>query len=87
MFGTDDVNTYITAVLYNIPEKHYETTLVARPFTVVDGVTYYGFPVERSICEVAEALRDGGYAGCSNDQKAYIMNILTVCNKPTEPQA
>lgn len=87
VFGTDDVNTYITAVLYNIPEKHYETTLVARPFTVVDGVTYYGFPVERSICEVAEALRDGGYAGCSNDQKAYIMNILTVCNKPTEPQA
>jgi hypothetical protein len=69
VFGSDDVNTYITAVLYNIPEKHYTTKLVARPFTVVDGEIYYGFPIERSICEVAEAIRDGGYSGCSNDQK------------------
>ena len=81
VFNTDDVNTYITAVLYNIPEAHYQTTLVARPFTVVDGVTYYGYPIERSICDVAEAIRDGGYAGCSNDQIIYINKILAVCGK------
>lgn len=85
IFGRDDTNTYITAVLYNIPVAHYETTLVARPFTVVDGVTYYGYPIERSICDVAEAVRDGGYAGCTNDQITYIMSILTACGKSTEP--
>lgn len=86
VFAADDINTYVTAVLYNIPENHYKTTLVARPFTVVDGVTYYGFPIERSICDVAEAVRDSGYSGCNNDQKTYIMSILEACNKPTEPQ-
>lgn len=84
VFGTDDTNTFITVVAYNIPEAHYETTLVARPYTVVDGETYYGYPIERSICEVAEAIRDGGYSGCTNDQKDYIMSILTACGKSTE---
>ncbi len=85
VFGTDDTNTFITVVAYNIPEAHYETTLVARPFTVVDGTAYYGYPIERSICEVADAILDGGYAGCTNDQRDYIMSILTACGKSTEP--
>lgn len=84
VFLEDDTNTYLTAVLYNIPEKHYNTKLVARPFATVDGVTYYGKPIKKSICEVAEAIRDTDYSGLTSGQIAHIKNILTTCSKPTE---
>ncbi len=72
----DSVNVYFTAMLYNIPSDMYEDKLVARPFAVVDDVTYYGAPLSKSVYDVAKALRDGGFSGCTAAQQTYIQRVI-----------
>lgn len=79
IFDSYDGYNIITAVLYNIPEKHYATTLVARPFTVIGEEIHYGYPIEASLYEIAKLIEQDDFAGCTNDQKAYIMNIIEAC--------
>ena len=51
---------YFNAVLTEIPEEHYGTTIVARSYVCVNGQYYYSETIERSIGWVASyALKDG----------------------------
>ena len=80
-FNEDSVNVYFTAMLYNIPDNMYEDKLVARPFAVVDGITYYGAPLSRSVYDVAKSLRDGGFSGCTAAQQTYIQRVIDKVEK------
>ena len=76
IFNEDDANVYFTAMLYNIPSGMYEDVLVARPFAVIDGVTHYGKPLAKSIFDVALAIKESGFSGCSAAQQTYIQRII-----------
>lgn len=80
IYNEDDTSVYFTAVLYGIPENMYNDVLVARPFTVVDGTTYYGDAVSATVNEIATKIAEGGYAGLTEAQKTYIKNIYDNIN-------
>lgn len=51
---------YFNAVLTEIPEKYYDTVIVARSYVYANGQYYYSAPMERSIAQVSAcALKDG----------------------------
>lgn len=54
---------YFNAVLLDIPNTDYGTTIVACGYAVKDGVYYYSKPVERSIAQVAAAALQDGETG------------------------
>ena len=83
-FSEDDNNIMITAVLTGLKPKYYAEIIVARPYIVIDGKTYYGEPWERSIYDTAVALRDKEYPGLEGDSdyngdslKEYIDGIIS----------
>lgn len=83
IYATDEINTYFTVVLYGIPAKkeNYEQNIVVRPYIKYDGTNCYGEPIVRSVLDVAEAIRDGGYTGLDASGKKAVQDILTLCEK------
>ncbi len=83
VFGTDDKNTYFTAIVYGInpSKKNYEEVIVVRPYVKYDGQTVYGDPMARSVVDVAKALRDGGYNGLDKNSKKFVTDILEICGE------
>ena len=82
-FEENDDKVMITVVLTGLKPAHYAEVIVARPYIVIDGKTYYGEPWERSIYETAVALRDKGYPGLDGDSdyngeslKDYVDGII-----------
>ncbi len=86
IFNIEDDNIFFTAVVHGMPKTAvgYQTEFVVRPFTKRDGYYYYGAPVQRSICAVAEKIRDNGYPELSDDAIEVVKGILTTCGKSTE---
>ena len=81
----DDV--FFVGVLTGIPEAKscYEELIVVRPYIKYAQSNYvYGNFYERSILDVAKALRDGGYKDMSDDAKKKIEAILEICGTYTE---
>ncbi|MBO4950325.1 MAG: hypothetical protein J6E38_04830 [Clostridia bacterium] len=72
----DDTHVVITAVVYGLKPANYKNEILMRPYIVVDGVTYYGKPWQRSVYDTACALRDNGYPHCDDETKAYIDQII-----------
>ena len=75
-----DGTTVFTVVCVNIPEAHYSTELVARPYAKYSNnnglaFTLYGTSVTRSIAQVAQSIKDAGGEDYTNNQ-AYIDSIL-----------
>lgn len=89
IYEIKDDNIFFTAVVYGFPKTAdaYTSAFVVRPFTKLNGVYYYGDAVERSVCQVAENLRDKNYADMTADAIETVKGILTECGKATEPQA
>lgn len=75
IFNEDDTTVYFTAVLYGIPDNMYNDILIARPFTVIDGTTYYGEVTSASVNSIVTKIAEGGYVGLTDAQKEYIKNI------------
>lgn len=86
IFNIEDDNIFFTAVVHGMPKTAvgYQTEFVVRPFTKRDGYYYYGAPVQRSICAVAEKIRDNNYADLSEAAVEVVKGILTTCGKSTE---
>lgn len=78
----DDETLIITAVVYGLKPANYKNELLVRPYIVVDGVTYYGNPWQRSMYDTAVAIRDKGYPNCDDTTKAYVDEIIS--NAPAE---
>ena len=57
----EDGYAYFNAVLTDIPEEHYDKTVVARSYACLDGIYYYSEPTERSVAQVASCLIKAGY--------------------------
>lgn len=76
-FEEDDATIMITMVVYGLtkPEQLTEN-LVARPYMVVNGETYYGQPWARSMFDAALAVKNNGYDGCDDKTKAYVDEII-----------
>ena len=75
-FEENDETLIITAVVYGLAPKNYKGELLVRPYIVVDGVTYYGKPWQRSMYDTAVALREAGYPDCDDTTKAYVDEII-----------
>ena len=75
-FEENDETLIITAVVYGLKPANYKGELLVRPYIVVDGVTYYGKPWQRSMYDTAVALRDKGYPDCDDTTKAYVDEII-----------
>ncbi|MBE6681170.1 MAG: hypothetical protein E7600_02645 [Ruminococcaceae bacterium] len=75
-FDEDDETLIITAVVYGLKPANYKGELLVRPYIVVDGVTYYGKPWQRSMYDTAVALREAGYPDCDDTTKAYVDEII-----------
>jgi len=56
IFEQNGNNFFFTAVVYNIPAGQYDTDLVVRPYTVVDGEYVYGDAMVNNIKAVAQKL-------------------------------
>ena len=80
-FDKDEANVYFTAMLYNIPNDMYEDVFVARPFATIGNATYYGKAIEKSMYDVACAIRNSGFEGCSAAQQTYIQRIIDKVEK------
>ncbi|MBO4950326.1 MAG: hypothetical protein J6E38_04835 [Clostridia bacterium] len=76
-FFTNDETIMITMVVYGLtkPEQLTEN-LVARPYMVVGGETYYGQPWARSMFDAALAVKNNDYIGCDDETKAYVDEII-----------
>jgi len=57
IFAKEGINTFITAVVYNVPADKYSDVLVVRPFVTVGDETVYGNVMQASILEVAQKLK------------------------------
>ena len=66
----------ITAVVTSVAAKYYREEFVVRPYIVIDGKTHYGDPFVRSYYSAAEAIKNNGYAGCNENTKAYVDEII-----------
>jgi len=87
IFKTEDDNIFFTAVVYGIPENKaaYESVFVVRPFSKRGNYYYYGASVERSVVEVAMAIRDGNYESVATEaDKEFVKKVLTTCGESTE---
>ncbi len=66
-----DAKTVFTSALTNLAESNYNRKFTATPYITVDGKTFYGESVTRSIYQVAAGLLTKGYSdgdyGQSND--------------------
>lgn len=77
IWKSDDTSIFFTAVLYNIPEDKYEDVLIARPYTLEGDADYeYGTAIEVSVKSVCQTIKDGGYDGLSESQKAFVDSVL-----------
>ncbi len=76
IFDESGANVYYTALLYNIPKDEYEDKIVSRPFAVVDGVTYYGNVIEKSMYDVAKAIKNDGFRGLTAAQQSYVQRVI-----------
>ena len=63
----------------------YEDKIVSRPFAVVGGVTYYGNVIEKSMYDVAKAIKNDGFRGltaaqqfidCAIDKDEFVLPML-----------
>ncbi len=69
----------ITMVVYGLKgADQFKENLVARPYMVVDGETYYGQPWSRSMFDTALSIKNGNYAACNDDQDLidYVNDII-----------
>lgn len=57
LFEDDSTLNYAAAIV-NIPDDQLDTVIVARPYVVIDGVTYYGSYIENSWNGVRAALNN-----------------------------
>lgn len=78
IYAIENDNVFFTAVIYNIPESNYEDVLVIRPYIKSGDLVVYGDAVERSVYQVACAIKDGGYNGLDEHAKQKVDAIIEV---------
>ncbi len=79
-------NLFFTAVVYGIPDNAaaYKSAFIVRPYSKRGDYYYYGDKVEKSVLDVAKAIRDGGYTKVTETDKAYVEKILTTCGESVD---
>jgi hypothetical protein len=84
--SSDDV-VDIRGVFYNIPltKSGVKTVVVSRPYYKVGETYIYGETTEACLYDIAKAIKDGGYAGCSDSMKAYVDEIVTLVDGVETP--
>lgn len=72
----EGVSEAFTAVLLNIPSTHYTEKMVARPYLVINGRTFYGQARAVSMQEVALAMYEH-FDSLTEEEKTVVTKILT----------
>ena len=77
-FNTDnDEALEMAAVLYGIPEAHYDSYVIVRPFALVAGAYYYGEAFSTSLYdEAVEIYESAGFDSLTTEQQDYIIHVL-----------
>lgn len=77
-FNTDnDEALEMAAVLYGIPEDHFDSDVIVRPFAFVDGAYYYGTAFTTSLYAEALAIFDDpAYEELTYEQQDYIAYVV-----------
>jgi len=80
IYDFDDTSVHFTGVLTGIPSGQEDCVLVGRPYVKLDGVYYYGDPIERSVLEVARAAKADTetFETYSQELKAAIERIIAI---------
>ena len=82
---TGDENIWdIRAVMFNIPEAFYQTTIAARPYYKIGEAVVYGEVSKMTLYDAAKAIKADATAweGCNDDQKAYIDEVIAAVEGP-----
>lgn len=73
--------------IVNIVQQNYIRKFVARAYTYINysngdqlGTVYSGISVNRSISNVAKAVKDGGYAGIDEEYKSLVDSFIVETN-------
>jgi len=74
----------IRAVMYNIPEDFYQTTIACRPYYKVGEAVVYGEVAKMTLYDAAKSIKDNAasWEACNEDQQAYINSIIEKVEGP-----
>ena len=77
-FVEEEMKEKISVLYLNdqLSKDEYEDKIVSRPFAVAGGVTYYGNVIEKSMYDVAKAIKDDGFRGLTAAQQSYVQRVI-----------
>ncbi len=88
VFDTNNTEIIFTGLMTNIPQAHYNTKLVARPYMRIKTVNgthvVYGDSTERSIYEVAKAVLADPNNGLTDEELDIVNNIINKAQPDNE---